>query len=395
MRSEDRNDASTAILGIGRRAEALARQPSRQWRLRPRSLCHNSRVDVVDEIARFASNADEGELLTLARAALAFQIDRIPPIRDLCDRCGITASGLTDWRDIPLVPVTAFQTLLLSAGSPVEVFRSSGTTGGERSTHYHSFPDLYRQVVDASFPQTCLPVPPPVPMLSLIGDRALLPDSSLAFMVEHVLARWGEADSLTAFSRRGVETTKARSWLAARQRQGRPVLILSTAFALLDLLDGLARVDLRFRLAPGSAIFETGGFKGRTREITRPHLLALVSDRLGVPSERVVREYGMTELTSQCYTRALAGGDPELFVPPHWMRVRALDPVTLAEQPAGAVGVLAILDLANVGSALHLLTADLGATTEDGFRLLGRASDADLRGCSLVAEGITVGRDGI
>jgi hypothetical protein len=94
----------------------------------------------------------------------------------------------------------------------------------------------------------------------------------------------------------------------------------------------------------------------------------------------------MTELTSQAYTATLAGGDPELFVAAPWMRVRALDPVSLAELPAGATGLLAILDLANVGSALHVLTEDLGAVEAGGFRLAGRAPDADLRGCSLLAE---------
>ncbi|HSF41208.1 MAG TPA: hypothetical protein VLT87_15530, partial [Thermoanaerobaculia bacterium] len=107
---------------------------------------------------------------------------------------------------------------------------------------------------------------------------------------------------------------------------------------------------------------------------------------LGVPPEFVVREYGMTELTSQCYTRSLLGGDPDLFVAPHWVRVRVLDPETLAEVPAGTPGLLSVFDLANLGSAVHVLTEDLGVAEGDGFRLLGRAAGAELRGCSLVVE---------
>jgi hypothetical protein len=95
----------------------------------------------------------------------------------------------------------------------------------------------------------------------------------------------------------------------------------------------------------------------------------------------------MTELTSQAYTGALVGGEPGRFVAPDWLRVRALDPATLAELPAGETGLLALFDLANVGSALHLLTEDLGSVdAEGGFRLAGRAAEADLRGCSLLAE---------
>lgn len=346
----------------------------------------------LSRIANFIANPQEGDFEALALAAFAFQVERVPHYRALCERRGIDPNTLTDWRAIPAVPVAAFKSLELAVAPAAEVFRSSGTTGAERSTHHHSFPDLYRQAVDHSFPSFCLPAPAPLPMLSLIGDRALLPDSSLAFMIEHVLRRWGSADSLTAFTRRGVETAKARSWLGARQRTGGPVLILATAFALVELLDALARVDLRFRLPPGSALFETGGTKGRTREIERVELLALVAERLGVPPERTVGEYGMTELTSQCYTRALAGGDPELFVAPHWVRVRVLDPLTLAEAPAGTPGVLAILDLANLGSAVHVLTEDLGVAGGEGFRLIGRAAGADLRGCSLVAEELSPAR---
>jgi acyl-protein synthetase LuxE len=356
-----------------------------------RSLCHNPSMPLA-RIADFIANSNTGAFEGLALAAFAFQVDRIAPYRALCERRGIDPATLNDWREIPAVPVAAFKSMELAAAPAVEVFRSSGTTGAERSTHYHAFPDLYRQSVDHSFPRCCLPATAPVPMLSLIGDRALLPDSSLAFMTEHVLRRWGSPDSLTAFTRRGVETAKARSWLGARQRAGTPVLILATAFALVELLDALARIDLRFRLPARSAVFETGGYKGRTREIARPELQGLVAERLGVPPERIVREYGMTELTSQCYSLALAGGDPELLVPPHWVRVRVLDPLTLAEAPAGTAGVLAILDLANLGSAVHVLTEDLGRADGDGFRLLGRAAGADLRGCSLVAEELSAAR---
>jgi hypothetical protein len=205
-------------------------------------------------------------------------------------------------------------------------------------------------------------------------------------MIDHVLARYGAPQSVTAFGPRGVEVPKARSWAGSRQREGRPVLVLATAFALVQWLDALDRQDLRFRLPAGSAVFETGGFKGRTKEVSRDELAARLGDRLHVAPEGVVREYGMAELTSQCYTRSLLGGDPDIFVAPHWVRVRLLDPATLTEVPAGTAGLVSLFDLANLGSAVHLLTEDLGVAEGDGFRLLGRAAGAELRGCSLVVE---------
>jgi hypothetical protein len=223
-------------------------------------------------------------------------------------------------------------------------------------------------------------------MLALVPPREVAPDSSLGFMVAHVVARFGGEGSVWGVGARGVEIGTCRSWLGGRQRSGEPVFVLATAFALADLAERIERMNLHFRLPPGSAIFETGGFKGRRREIDRDELLGRVATWLGVQPRQVVSEYGMTELTSQAYSRTLSGGAPGLFVPPPWLRVRALDPVTLGERPAGEVGLLAFFDLANVGSALHVLTEDLGRLDGDGFRLEGRAPDADLRGCSLLAE---------
>ena len=341
---------------------------------------------ILGRVIRFLTAPETESFADLALAAFAWQFERIEPFRRLCEGRGATPETVGDWRRVPPVPAAAFKTMTLAAAPAVEVFRSSGTTGERRSVHHQPYPDLYRQAIDASFPGFCLPYAQSLPILSLIPSREQLPDSSLSFMADHILARYGNPESAVAFGPRGVEVVKARSWAAARQREGRPVLVLATAFALAQWLDALARLDLKFRLPAGTAIFETGGFKGKTTELTREGLVARIQNRLGVSPEFVVREYGMTELTSQCYSRSLLGGDPDLFVAPHWVRVRLLDPETLAEVPAGTPGLIAVFDLANLGSAVHLLTEDLGVAEGDGFRLLGRAAGAELRGCSLVVE---------
>jgi hypothetical protein len=348
---------------------------------------------LVERISRHISAGAPEAFEELALLAFAYQFERIAPYRRLCAARGATPATVTSWRAVPPVPAAAFRSLVLAAAPAVEVFRSSGTSGGsgggERSVHYQPYPELYRQAIDASFPAFCLPpgcsAADRLPILSLVPSREQVPDSSLSFMAAHVLARWGSAESATAFAR-GVEVAKARSWAAARQRERRPALVFTTAFALAQWLDFLERQDLRFRLPAGTVVFETGGFKGRTAEIPRGELLARLALRLGVPAPAVVAEYGMTELSSQCYTRTFAGGDPELFVAPPWVRVRILDPETLAEAPAGTPGLIAVFDLANLGSAVHLLTEDLGVAEGEGFRLLGRAAGAELRGCSLTVE---------
>lgn len=351
---------------------------------------------IADRIRAFVARPEPAEFDALARAAFAHQFERIAPYRALCERQGKTPGSVASWRDVPTVPAAAFATVELATDPPLETFRSSGTLGAETSVHRHPFPDLYRATIDAAFPAFCLPRgdrPGANPaMLALVPPRAVAPESSLSFMVDHVLERFGGDGSDWAFGARGVEVGKARSWLSARQREHRPVLVLATSFALADLLDFLARMNLKLRMAPGSAVFETGGFKGRTKSVSREEIEERLETHLGIGRDGIVFEYGMTELTGQCYTRGLLGGDPNLYVAPPWMRVRALDPATLAELPAGENGLLAIFDLANVGSALHLLTEDWGRVEADGFRLEGRAPDAALRGCSLLAEQLAAGR---
>jgi hypothetical protein len=293
-----------------------------------------------------------------------------------------------------MVPAAAIIPAELAAAPGVDTFRSSGT-GGERSFHRHPFPDLYRMTVDETFPRYCLaglgrPGPDRPPALALVPGREQAPDSSLSFMIDHAVGRWCDAEaSAWAIGRRGVEVKVARSWTGARQRDGRPSLLIATGLALAEWLDALERFGLRFRMPPGSAAFVTGGFKGRTRELGRDDLLERLASFLGIGGDRVVGEYGMTELTSQLYTRALLGGDPEVYEPPPWVRVRVLDPVSLDEAAAGEPGLIAIFDLTNLGSAVHLLTEDLGVAAEGGVRLLGRAAGAELRGCSLALEELT------
>ena len=364
-------------------------------------------MELVRDIERFVRTGD-GTFDDLARRVFRLQYERVEPFRRLCDARGVRPSPDLDWRDVPTVPTTAFRSLPLHVVEPREVFRSSGTTGGpgSRSVHRHPFPDLYRAVIDASFPGACLPDADDLrgaarrPILSLVPSREQAPDSSLGFHCDQALRRWGDEGSRSAFGKGGVDVDAAIDFLD--RFEDRPVTILATAFALAQLLDVLQKEALEERtagggkvqLAAGSTMMETGGFKGRRREVSRSELLERVETLLGLPPERVVREYGMTELTGHVYTGVLRGGDPDVFEVPRWMRVRLLDPETLAEVPRGEKGLVSFFDLANVGSAVHVVSQDVGTADGDGFRLLGRAVGADLRGCSLVVEELEEGVGG-
>ena len=339
---------------------------------------------LLQRIERFVG-AGGGNFDELAPAAARFGYERVEPYRRLCERRGLSSEALDDWRAAPPVPTSAFKSLQLAATEPREVFRSSGTTRGaeRRSVHYHPFPDLYRTVIDASFAAACLaPGHARLPILSLIPDRAAAPDSSLSFMANHVFERHAAPDSAWAVAPGGIDVERARRWLQ-RRGDGEPVLILATALALVLLLDHLESEPANaLRLPAGSRAFETGGFKGQRLETTPEDVRRRARSLLGLNRDAIVREYGMTELTSQAYSRP--GG--ELLRTPPWMPFRVLDPETLEEVEDGRTGLLSFFDLANLGSVCHVLTEDLGVREGDAFRLLGRATGAELRGCSLTAE---------
>ncbi len=151
------------------------------------------------------------------------------------------------------------------------------------------------------------------------------------------------------------------------------------------------------RLPDGSRVMETGGFKGRSRTVPRKELYAAIDSRLGIPSDRIVNEYGMTELLSQLYEPVLTGG-PRLHHPPPWVRTRVLDPATLDPLPPGREGLLCHFDLANLGSVCCVLTEDLGVEHPEaeghGFRVLGRNPGAEPRGCSLAMDDLMTARRG-
>ena len=133
-----------------------------------------------------------------------------------------------------------------------------------------------------------------------------------------------------------------------------------TDTAIRSKLDALARDGIRIRLATGSRLMETGGFKGRSREVERRDLYQGVHDRLGIPMEAVVNEYGMTEMLSQFYepvlSRAGAARAPDArwHVAPPWVRTRILDPITLEPVAEGEPGLLCHHDLANAGSVAEI-----------------------------------------
>ena len=234
-------------------------------------------------------------------------------------------------------------------------------------------------------------------LLALMPSPDEMPDSSLSFMLGEALEVLSAGDG--GFFVRpgdGLDVEGLVRALTDAAAAGHPVLLAGTAFAFVHWLDALADRERRFELAPGSRLLETGGFKGRSRTLSRPELYEALSTAHGIPIHHVVNEYGMTELLSQFYEPAIPAPPGSLedrrHVAPPWMRTRVLNPVTLEPLSVGEEGLLCHYDLANAGSVMAVLTEDMGHVEADGrLRVVGRVEGAEPRGCSLAMDQLLSG----
>lgn len=331
----------------------------------------------------------------IALDVFAHLFEAVPPYQAFCRNRGITPEQVRRWQDIPAVPAAAFKATELWCAPPQKIFRSSGTTRGVERRSRHGMPDLrlYRaSAVWGLRRHLFADVEHRMPILSLVPPVRERPDSSLAQMVAWALEIAGDEDSLEAV-RGGVADLEATlAWLRRREVTGTPGAILCTTAALVDLFERLRASDLRFRLPHGSRVMDTGGDKGVRRRLSRRALIHECWNLLAVPGYFVVNEYGMTELASQFYDNVLADRTAGRFrrrfkIGPPWVRTRIVDPATLEPVASGDPGLLLHVDLANAGSAVAVLTEDLGRAVGEGFEVLGRAPGAEPRGCGLAAPG--------
>jgi hypothetical protein len=339
-------------------------------------------------LAFIAQPADD-DFERLALAVFAFQYEQNAIYRAYCERRQLTPATVMQWRQIPSVPTSAFKDFALTcfpADEAVAVFHTSGTTRDRAGKHYFKTLDLYDAAISPNFTAHLLPDDAHLPALILAPSPTEAPHSSLSHMMEVVSGPDSEyfVEHDTLFLERLTQRLCEMQWAS------QPVLLLGTAFAFVHLFDHFKKTQTVFRLAAGSRAMETGGFKGRSREVSKPDLYRLFQQHLGLPPHRVVNEYGMTELSTQFYDESLRlGRQSDLKVIPHWARVLVIDPQSGAESPPGERGLIRIFDLANIWSIICLQTEDFGRMQGEGrFEVLGRAANVEVRGCSLNAESL-------
>ncbi|MDP9036638.1 MAG: acyl-protein synthetase [Myxococcota bacterium] len=349
-------------------------------------------VDAFGEGARPPESFD-----ALASALARYQASHVPGYARLCAARGVEPASIVRAEDAPAVPCDAFKLASVFAFEDRDagvVFRTSGTTGtttGARGVHAMRDAGTY-DAAALAFGRAMLGggLTFPVPVLVVGPPERDAPDSSLTRMTALFARELGVAEpsERTFFVRDGsLDIAGFRARVACLERTS-PVLVLATSFALVHLLDALGGETLTF--PPGSRVMQTGGFKGKSREVEIPELRRDVARALAVDERCVVAEYGMTELSSQFWeatavdSRARHG----VYHEPPWARVVPVDGVSLAPVAPGEVGIARIEDLANVDSAFAIVAQDRVRRVPGGFELLGRSSDAPPRGCSIAIDDI-------
>lgn len=346
---------------------------------------------LVEALTAFIAQdgCSDAEFDALALRLFAAQHADNAPFRRFCQLRGITPRSVKSWRDIPAVPISAFKEVTLSCTPPESaerVFMTSGTTRGEvKGRHYHPTIAVWDASMTRHFAQRFMRGTDRLRMGILFPGEGDLPNSSLAHYLALAVRRFGTSDSRWFVGSQGIDISGVRAMLREAEQGGEPCALLGASWSFVHLLDALAASGERFALPSGSRMLDTGGYKGQSRELAPEEFYARLSAGFGVPRERCINMYGMTELSSQLYDDGNAVV-PSVKSGPHWLRSRLVDPLTGRDVPPGERGVLVHCDLASFNSVTTILTEDVGVAAEGGFLLLGRAEGTQARGCSLAVQ---------
>lgn len=320
--------------------------------------------------SKLFSISDEQSFDNLALELFEFQYQHVEVYRKYCDL--LNRNAPKSLQEIPFLPIETFKShdvvaQLSNTEFPDEVlFLSSGTTGSTRSKHRVLEPLFYEKSAILTFENYFGKLDEMV-VCALLPNYMQQGSSSLVYMVDLLIKRTNDVRSGFFLDEVSAMIEQIRS----AQNEGKKVVLFGVSYALLDLAE--QNVDLS-----GIYVLETGGMKGRRKELPKEELHAAL--KLGLNLNEIYAEYGMTELLSQAYSK---NGEP--FQTPPWMRVLIRDerdPLTFLPENSEKSGGVSVIDLANVLSCSFIHTQDLGKYKDSGFQLLGRFDHADIRGCN-------------
>ncbi|MFN2430449.1 MAG: acyl transferase [Cryomorphaceae bacterium] len=304
----------------------------------------------------------------LALEIFSYQYANCAPYKEFVDYLGVNPEKIKNSDSIPHIPIELYKTkVFYNAKADAEaVFLSSGTTGQLQSKHCVKDLSLYEKSFSLAFQHFYGNVDD-YRILALLPSYLEREGSSLVYMMNRLIEKSNDPDSGFFLNNRD----KLVSLL--KRKTSKKTLLVGVSFALLDLAE---TYDLKLE---NTIVMETGGMKGRRKEMIREELHGILKNAFGV--DEIHSEYGMTELLSQAYST----GSGKFECPP-WMKIRVRDtndPGALVGE--GKTGGLNITDLANIHSCSFIATSDLGRSLADGrIEIIGRFDYSDMRGCNLM-----------
>ena len=313
---------------------------------------------------------NQSDFKTCALQVFRHQFKNNTVYRSFCDLLYIHSSDVKKVEEIPFLPIQFFKShaVLSSTQAVKETFTSSGTTGSSVSKHMVTDLSWYTKSYTKGFEYFYGPIED-YTVLGLLPNYLERDGSSLIYMVDDFIKKSNKPSSGFYLN----NLTELSKTLIALDKKGEKVLLIGVTFALLDLIE-----RQQFKLQ-NTIIMETGGMKGRRKEMIREELHEILCAGFGV--SKIHSEYGMTELLSQGYS----SGDGVFDCPP-WMKILARDTEdALTMVGTNKTGGLNVIDLANYNSCSFIATQDLGKVDNNGsFEVLGRFDHSDIRGCNLM-----------
>ncbi len=298
-----------------------------------------------------------------------FQYENNSVYQQFCRLLHKSSENVKSYQEIPFLPIEFFKSKKVISGKEDAeiIFTSSGTTGNTTSSHYVSDLEIYEKSFFKGF-KKFYGDPEDYIILALLPSYLERTGSSLIYMADNLIKASGHEDSGFYLNELDILAEK----LLRLDSEGKKILLIGVSFALLDLVENY-HFDLK-----NTIVMETGGMKGRRREMIRQELHDILNKGFGTKS--IHSEYGMTELLSQAYSTGNG-----IFECPPWMKILLRDPEdALSLIPENKTGGINVIDLANTYSCSFIATQDLGRLTPAGLQILGRFDNSDIRGCNLM-----------
>lgn len=313
---------------------------------------------------------NEQDFTNTALAIFKHQFKNNKVYRSFCDLINKPPSDVSKVEEIPFLPIQFFKSrkVLSSLNEVDETFTSSGTTGNLTSKHFVTDINLYKESYLKGFSHFYGNIEDYV-VLALLPNYLERKGSSLVFMVDDLIKKTNNIES--GFYLNNIQELAQK--LIKIDKKDQKILLIGVSFALLDLIE-IQKFNLK-----NTIIMETGGMKGRRKELIREELHTVLKNGFGV--DQIHSEYGMTELLSQGYSKRNG-----VFETPPWMKILTRDTEdALTILSKGKAGGINVIDLANYNSCSFIATQDLGKIHENGtFEIIGRFDNSDIRGCNLM-----------